>query len=66
VDITLDVHVDELVAVHPEAAGFLADNNVVCIVCGEPYWGTLGELMEGKGIDNPEVLLDELKTHLGA
>jgi hypothetical protein len=45
-----DISVEELVAQYPEAAGFLADRGVVCIVCGEPYWGTLRDLMAAKGM----------------
>ncbi|GAB4575276.1 MAG: hypothetical protein Kow0077_26000 [Anaerolineae bacterium] len=63
-EITLDVTVDELVAAYPDAVGFLADHHVVCIVCGEPYWGTLGELMASKGIEDPAALLEELKAFL--
>lgn len=64
-DITLKLTVDELLEAHPEAAGFLADRKVVCIVCGEPYWGTLGDLMASKGIADPDALMKDLKTHLG-
>ena len=63
-DITLNVTVHKLLEAHPNAAGFLADHHVVCIVCGEPYWGTLGELMEHKGIADPAALVEELKLHL--
>ncbi len=64
-DITLKLTVDALLEAHPEAAGFLADRKVVCIVCGEPYWGTLGDLMASKGIADPDALVEDLKTHLG-
>lgn len=64
-EITLAVPVDELVEAYPKAAGFLADRRVVCIVCGEPFWGTLGELMEHKEIANPAALVEELKVYLG-
>ncbi len=63
-EITLNLTVDELVAEYPEAAGFLADHHVVCIVCGEPYWGTLGDLMTNKGIQDPEALVGALREHL--
>ncbi len=65
-EITLNVTVDALLEAYPQAAGFLAERQVVCIVCGEPYWGTLGELMANKGIADPEALLQELRDHLGA
>lgn len=63
-DITLNTPVDELVEAYPAAVGFLAENNVVCILCGEPYWGTLGDLMTNKNIAQPEVLLDHLNSYL--
>jgi len=49
-DITADVNVEELIEVHPRAAGFLADRGLVCIRCGEPYWGTMRELAAAKGL----------------
>ncbi len=64
-DITLDVNVDALLEAYPQAAGFLAEHHVVCIVCGEPYWGTLGELMASKGVADPEALVQGLRDHLG-
>lgn len=63
-EITLDLRVDELVEAHPQAAGFLADRGVVCIVCGEPYWGTLGELMRHKQIADPDSVLTQLQDFL--
>jgi hypothetical protein len=65
-EITLALSVDALVEAHPKAAGFLADHHVVCIVCGEPYWGSLGELMTSKGIENQAALVEELKDYLAA
>jgi len=35
-------------------------------MCGEPYWGTLGELMASKGIADPQALLQELRDYLSA
>jgi hypothetical protein len=49
-EISPDVSIEELVEAHPELVGFLAERGVVCIRCGEPYWGTLRELMEMKGM----------------
>jgi hypothetical protein len=64
--VTLETPVEELVADYPAAAGFLADHHVVCIRCGEPYWGTLGELMAAKDIPAPDALLAELNAFLAA
>jgi len=63
-DISLETPVEQLVEDYPQAAGFLADRHVVCIVCGEPYWGPLGELMANKGIADPEGLLADLRAFL--
>ena len=35
--------VEDLVAAYPALIGPLLRRGVVCIVCGEPYWGTLGD-----------------------
>jgi len=61
-EVTLDIQVEELAVSFPEAVGFLTKNGVRCIRCGEPVWGTLGELLEAEGIENPQVLVDELNT----
>ena len=43
-DISADVNVEELVEEYPRAVGWLADRGIVCIRCGEPYWGSLRDL----------------------
>ena len=65
-DITPDVNVETLIETYPQAAGFLADRQVVCIVCGEPYWGTLGDLMAHKKVADPAALLADLRDFLAA
>ena len=62
-EITADVNVEELVTEYPHASGFLADNGIVCIRCGEPYWGTLRELAATKNLDNQ---IEEIVTRLKA
>lgn len=51
-EITADINIEELIEAHPQAAGFLADQGLVCIRCGEPYWGTMRELASTKGLDD--------------
>ena len=63
-EITLETNVEELVEAYPKAAGFLSDRHVVCIICGEAYWGALGELMADKSIGDPAALLEELRAFL--
>lgn len=64
VKISLDTPVEELVEQFPEAVGFLSRRGVRCIRCGEPLWCTLGELLVEDGIENPQLLIDELNEQI--
>ncbi len=65
-DITLATPVEALVTAYPAAIGFLAERGVLCVVCGEPFWGTLGELIAQKGLDaaQSEHVVEELAAFL--
>ncbi len=65
-EITVATPVEMLVTAHPAAIGFLAERGVLCVVCGEPFWGTLGELMAQKGLDadQSQEMVRELGTFL--
>jgi len=64
-DINADLHVEDLVDEYPGAVGFLAERGVVCIRCGEPYWGTLRELAAAKGLgDRIDEIVQELRRYL--
>jgi len=56
--------IEDLVEAFPKAVRILAEHNIVCIRCGEPYWGTLGELAADKGITDLEEVLQALRTEL--
>lgn len=62
--LTEDIFVEDLVTAYPELIGPLANRGVVCIVCGEAYWGTLKELATGKGITDMEALIRDLKMDM--
>jgi len=63
-ELALNIEIEDLVRYYPRSAGFLTKKGVRCIRCGEPVWGTLGELLEEDRIENPSNLLDELKEYL--
>ena len=63
-NITTDSNVEEIVEKHPKAVGWLVQHGIICVVCGEPFWGTLGNLMEKKNIKNPEKLLRDLNKFI--
>jgi methionine synthase II (cobalamin-independent) len=62
--INLKTQIEDIATEYPEAVGFLIRRGVRCIRCGEPVWGTLGELLEETGIEDPEALVDELNAYL--
>lgn len=53
--ITKDIYVEELVEKQPEAVKFLRDRGIVCVLCGEPVWGTLEELTKSKGFTDEQI-----------
>ncbi len=56
--ITADEQVEDLVERIPEAVGLLMRKGIVCITCGEPYWGTLGKLIKEKGLPVEETIAE--------
>jgi hypothetical protein len=64
-ELSADSDVETLVTEHPKAAGFLAERGIVCIRCGEPYWGTLRELAAAKNrADQIDEIVAELRAYL--
>ena len=55
-------YVEELLEKYDGINVFLMKKGVVCIQCGEPVWGTLGELAKTKGIDVNSLII-ELNEH---
>jgi hypothetical protein len=47
--VTRNTAIDELVNICPEVIGLLIEEGLPCVVCGEPFWGTLGELAASEG-----------------
>ncbi len=62
--ITPDSKVEEIVERYPKAVGWLIQHGIICVVCGEPFWGTLGELMERKDIKNRDKILKDMDEFL--
>jgi len=54
--VTADDSVEELVERYPEMIGILMRKGIVCVKCGEPYWGKLGELIADKGLPVEETV----------
>jgi len=54
-NITKDIHIEDLVDQKVEAVSYLADHGIKCIACGEPIWGTLEEAAKQKGFSDTEI-----------
>ena len=61
--IAKDTTIDDLIRACPKAVGLLIEEGLPCVVCGEPFWGTLGELAEQKGWDDSRInqLVEKLR-----
>jgi hypothetical protein len=44
-------YIEDLVRDYPGLNAFLMKKGLRCMTCGEPVWGTLGELIQSKGLD---------------
>jgi len=54
------IYIEDLVNDHPEVISPLSEMGIICIACGEPVWGTLGELIKTKGLENSEEIIDKI------
>lgn len=61
-----DIWIDELLDKYPQSQEFLSKKGIVCVMCGEPVWGTLQEQMEEKDFsqDKMEKVMIELNEFL--
>jgi len=64
--ITKDIQIEDLVEKIPESVSFLREKGIVCVVCGEPVWGSLKDLATQKGLseDKIEQIVKELNLML--
>lgn len=60
--ITREIEIEDLVTILPESVGYLRDQGIRCLRCGEPIWGTLAEAAEEKDFGNDEI--DKFVTEL--
>ncbi|NHB67692.1 DUF1858 domain-containing protein [Perlabentimonas gracilis] len=60
--ITKDILVEDLVEELPDSVIFLRERGLVCILCGEPVWGTLNELAKSKNFTDDQI--DEVVVQL--
>ena len=54
--ITKEMHIDQLLAQHPSLSKIFIEFGLPCLVCGEPFWGTVEELASQHNVDITELL----------
>ena len=64
--ITKDIQIEDLVEQLPQAVAYLLNEGIVCILCGEPIWGTLEEAAKSKGFADGDIkrFVDDLNELL--
>lgn len=62
--ITKDTTIEDLVAQTPLSVNYLREKGLVCILCGEPIWGTINELAKQKGFSDENIsnLINDLNN----
>jgi len=62
-----DILIEDLVRELPKAVRYLQEQNIKCLECGEPIWGTLEEAARQKGYGDEDVarFVDELNELAG-
>lgn len=50
-----NVLIEDLVREFPPAVRYLQQQNIKCLECGEPIWGTLEEAAREKGYDDEDI-----------
>ena len=63
--IARDANVEELVNAYQGLVGLLIQEGLPCVICGEPFWGSLEDLALQKGWDDDRIdkLVDRLNAH---
>lgn len=60
--ITRETTIEELVDMLPESVSYLMDKGIRVLICGEPIWGTLEEIVTSKGysINELDTMVNDL------
>jgi hypothetical protein len=61
---TKDDTIEDLLDEAPAANGFLIERGLPCLVCGEPFWGTIEDLARRNGVEDVEGLVSDMNDFL--
>lgn len=61
---TRHTQIEDLMRAYPGAVGVMVEQGLPCVVCGEPFWGTIEELAYQKGWNDIRIqqLVDQLNS----
>ncbi len=60
--ITKETTIEELVTILPESVSYLMEHGIRALICGEPIWGTVEEIILSKGFSQEQ--LDKMLKEL--
>ncbi|MBM3325847.1 MAG: DUF1858 domain-containing protein [Calditrichaeota bacterium] len=60
--VSADIEIEVLVESYPEVIPILTKRGIICIQCGAPVWGTLGEaiIRAGQNVEQVVNMLNEV------
>jgi len=53
--VTKEIEMEDLVNELPEAVGYLREEGIRCLRCGEPIWGSLEDASKEKGYTDKDI-----------
>ena len=53
--VTKEIEIEDLVNELPEAVGYLREEGIRCLRCGEPIWGSLEVASKEKGYTDKDI-----------
>ena len=53
--INKDIEIEDLVNELPEAVGYLREEGIRCLRCGEPIWGSIEDAAKEKGYNDKDI-----------
>ncbi len=53
--ITKDIQIEDLIVRLPHSVSYLREKGIICVVCGEPVWGSLNDLATQKELSEDKI-----------
>ncbi|MEJ5285931.1 DUF1858 domain-containing protein [Bacteroidetes/Chlorobi group bacterium Naka2016] len=60
--ITKETTIEDLVTILPDSVSYMMEKGIRLLICGEPIWGTVEEVVLAKGFTNSQ--LEEIISDL--